>query len=121
MIEETFKDKMDRFVWKVKAKAVVAKENAKQLGQWAVEHPGESLALLSAGGAFVGGINKLANKVEKRRDEKEREKEYYDPQTWNWVHTKRKLTAKEKVELSTRRQNGESVTQILDSMKLLRR
>lgn len=121
MIKDTLKDKVDRIAWKASVKIDHAKQDAKELGKWALNHPGESIALLTAGGAVVGGVNKFASKVVKRHDEKIREKEYYDPQTWNWVQTKRKLTSKEKVELSQRRNNGESVTQILDSMRLLKR
>lgn len=121
MIKDTLKDKVDRLAWKASVKAHQVKQDAKELGKWALDHPGESIALLTAGGAAVGGINSLAGKVMKRHDEKVRDREYYDPQTWNWVQTKRKLTSREKVELSQRRNNGESVTQILDSMRLLKR
>lgn len=121
MIKDTFKNKVDRLKWKADAKINKFKANAKKVGKWASEHPGESIAILSVGATLLGGVNKLANKAVKAKDEYDREREYYDPRLGNWAYTRRKLTAKEKIELSERNKNGESVTQILYSMNLLKR
>lgn len=121
MIKETFRDKVDRLKWKTEVKMNHIKNDVRELGKYALEHPGEAVALASAGGAIVGGVAKVVGKVVKKHEENQRDKEFYDPQTWNWVETKRKLTSKEKVEFSTRRNNGESVTQILNSMRVLKK
>jgi len=120
-VKETIKDKVDRLKWKAQMKADCAKENGKQLVKWVGQHPGEAIALIGTGVTVAGGINKVANKVSRKHDEKQRRKEFYDHKYGNWVTTKRELTGREKVEFAARRDEGESVTAILSSMNLLKK
>ena len=121
MIKDTLKDKMDRLAWKASVKADKAKQAVKEAGKWAMNHPGESIAIASGCGAALTGVNRLASKVRRTIEENRRDKAWYDPRLGGYVYTRRKLTNKEKIELSMRNTNGESVTQILDSMRLLKR
>lgn len=121
MIKETMKDKVDRLVWKAQIKARCAGQNVKQIGKWAFSHPVEAGTIATAGATIIGGTSKIVSKIAKAHAEKDRMKRYYDPRQFNWVRTRRELTGKEKIEFSRRRDNGESVTSILESMGLIKR
>lgn len=120
MIKETTKNKIDRFRWKAQMKLKEIGHNAKELGKWALEHPVEAGTIATAGATVIGGGYRIINKVSNAHVEKARRMRYYDPSQWNWVKTSRELTGREKAEFDRRRKDGESVTSILASMRVLK-
>lgn len=119
-MEFTLKDRMYQMKWKAQKKAKEAGKKVKELARWAVEHPAETSAIAVGVTTVVGGTTKVAKLISKKRAESERMRRYYDPKTYNWVTCRRELTGKEKAEFSRRRDNGESVTRILESMNVIK-
>jgi len=112
----------EKFSEKVKRQAKLfgnsVKETAVGVKDWVKEHPYETIGLLTA----VTALGKMCGKtVGNGLEERRRNRSKYDPQTGSYVKLRRPLTAKEQVELAERRQNGESVTLILDDFGLLKR
>lgn len=129
MTKEEFKLKMAESKEKITEKAKEAKEKISDAGRktvcWVADHPTESIGIATACGAAIGGVNKLVRAVDKKIDiQKEdyrRKTEKYDAKTGSWIKLKRPLTAREEVELAERRENGESLTLIMDSFGVLKR
>lgn len=123
-MEFTFKDRLYQMKWRAQAKAKRACKNTqkgiKNLITWSAEHPMEASAIATGITTVVAGTTKVIKKAAKTRAEEERMRRYYDPKTYNWVTCRRELTGKEKIEFSRRRENGESVTRILESMGLVK-
>ena len=123
-MEFTFKDRLYQMKWRAQAKAKRAckntREGIKNLITWSAEHPMEASAIATGVTTVVAGTTKVIKKAAKTRAEEERMRRYYDPKTYNWVTCRRELTGKEKIEFSRRRENGESVTRILESMGLVK-
>lgn len=118
-MEFTFKDRMYQLKWKAQAKLKRAGDEIKKGASWCVNNPEKASVIATVGMTAIAGTAKVAKNVSKAHAEKERLRRYYDPKTFNWVTCRRELTGKEKVEFSRRRENGESVTRILESMGLL--
>ena len=119
-MEFTLKDKMCQMKWRAAANIKKAGKKAKEAVAWAVEHPAETSAIAVGVTTIAGGTTKVAKHISKKRAESERMRRYYDPKTFNWVTCRRELTGKEKAEFSRRREHGESVTRILESMNVLK-
>ena len=118
-MEFTFKDRLYQMKWRAQAKDKKEGEGLKKGATWCVDNPEKAGAIGTFGMAALAGTTKFIKHVSKQRAEAERMRRYYDPKTFNWVTCRRELTSKEKIEFSHRRENGESVTRILESMGLL--
>lgn len=76
------------------------------------------LAAIPAGAKIIHSTNRArAEAIEQKR----RDVDWYDPVAGEHVITKRKLTPKEKCEVARRRREGETVTEILYDMGLIKR
>lgn len=105
--------KWQEFKWKAKQKFDAAKE-------WCVENKEITAAAISAliGGTFE--IIKIASKADAREEEKELKELYiYDRSMGHYWKLRRKLTNAEYREIERRRQDGESIGEILESMRVL--
>lgn len=125
MTKEQFEGKMEETKRKAKQKVEDIKSSARNVIGWCADHPGETIAGITALGACATGAAKLVGRVDRKlddhREEKRRKLEKYDPVTGSWVMLKRPMTNQQQVELAERRQAGESTTVILSSMGLLKR
>lgn len=119
-MEFTLKDKMCQMKWRAEANLKKAGKKAKEAVAWVAQHPAEASTIAVGVTTIAGGTAKVAKHISKRRAESERMRRYYDPKTFNWVTCRRELTGKEKAEFSRRRDNGESVTHILESLNVLK-
>ena len=93
-----------------------AKEKGNALLEWCIDNP------LKAGIIFsiLTKVGKTAVSEHKyRRDERKRHTREYDPSLGLYYDLKRPLTNREKLELSRRHQNGESIGDILNSFNVL--
>ena len=66
---------------------------------------------------MVRGIKRSANNKEQARL---KENYIWDPSSGMWFETRKKMSSNQRVEFSRRRENGESVGSILNSMKILK-
>ena len=65
----------------------------------------------------VKGIRRSANNKEQARL---KENYIWDPSSCMWLETRKKMSSHQRVEFARRRENGESVGSILNSMKILK-
>lgn len=65
----------------------------------------------------VRGIKRSANT---RAQARLKENYIWDPSSGMWFETRKKMSSNQRVEFSKRRENGESVGSILNSMKILK-
>lgn len=109
--------KREERIRKFKAKV---NETADKVKDFVADHPAESLALLTTA---IGSAVGLARRADRKRDIREqqrlREEYIYDRSIGDYWHTRRKLTNAEKLEIERRRRAGESLGDILKSMRLL--
>lgn len=102
-------------LWKRKFKAKID-----QAVEIVKEHPTESLALATA---TVGGLFGLVKRHDRNsaiREQQRLKDEYiYDRSLGTYWKIRRKRTPVENLEIERRRKNGESLGDILSSMKLL--
>lgn len=111
-----------------KEKVQDAKTNAKFAVQnalaWAVENKELVIAAIPLATIGANGINKTVNAITRSRAAKAEEavkKLYvYDRRNGMYLKLRKTLTSAQKSEIDRRRQNGETLTQILTSMRMLR-
>lgn len=105
--------KWEDFKWKVKCKYDKAKE-------WCIQNKELVIAAVPAliTGAFE--IIKIASKADAREEEKELKELYiYDRSMGHYWKLRRRLTNSEYREIERRRAEGESMGEILESMRVL--
>lgn len=109
--------KKEAKIRKLKAKVEEIKNKAVDL---ITEHPTEALAL---GTTLIGSAVGLARRADRKKDLREqqrlREEYIYDRSLGSYWKTRRKLSNSEKLEIERRRRQGESLGEILRSMRLL--
>lgn len=113
-LKEKAKTKFDQVCAEAKAKF----NNVKY---WIMQNPEGASVIFAALIPVVRFIVKHGTRY--FRDKKvtdAREKSWYDPRTGSWWMLRRKLTSKERLHIERRYKNGESLGDILDSMKLLK-
>lgn len=125
MNKEEFKDKFDEkandLKWKLRWKGEQAKNLGRDAVVWGMNHPVEAAGIVGGIATVVGGINKVGNRREKRREDKIKETRVYDNRTGFYCYLKKPLTANQKAELASRQLNGESVTAVLKSWNVLKK
>lgn len=86
--------------------------------EYAIEHPGQTIAALSAFGVAAGKVAKIQ---ETRAEDRRRACDYYDPRTGKWSSAKKRPTPQQSAEIERRyRMNKESYREILYDMGLLK-
>lgn len=109
--------KREAKIRKLKAKVEEIKNKAVD---FVTDHPTESLALLTT---LIGSAVGLARRADRKKDLREQQRlkeEYiYDRSLGSYWKTRRKLSNSEKLEIDRRRRQGESLGEILRSMRLL--
>lgn len=109
--------KREAKIRKVKAKVEEIKNKAVD---FVTDHPTETLALATT---LIGSAVGLARRADRKKDIREqqrlREEYIYDRSLGSYWKTRRKLSNSEKLEIERRRRQGESLGEILRSMRLL--
>lgn len=109
--------KREAKIRKIKAKVEEIKNKAVD---FVTDHPTESLALATT---LIGSAVGLARRADRKKDIREqqrlREEYIYDRSLGSYWKTRRKLSNSEKLEIERRRRQGESLGEILRSMRLL--
>ena len=109
--------KREAKIRKIKAKVEEIKNKAVD---FVADHPTEALAL---GTTLIGSAVGLARRADRKKDLREqqrlREEYIYDRSLGSYWKTRRKLSNSEKLEIERRRRQGESLGEILRSMRLL--
>lgn len=109
--------KREERIRKMKAKVEELKNKVKD---FVAEHPTESLAFVATAiGATVTHVRRLDRKKDLREQQRLREEYIYDRSLGSYWKTRRKLSNAEKLEIERRRRSGESLGEILRSMRLL--
>jgi hypothetical protein len=112
---------------KVESKWHAFKENAKRKAQqgiqWIRENPESAGLLATACTALIGGGLKISKSLVRthnlKKEQYNKERYIYDRSLGMYLHTKRPLRNKDYVTINRRRQNGEKLSDILESMKIL--
>lgn len=109
--------KKEARIRKLKAKVEEMKDKVKD---FVMDHPTEALALATT---LIGSAVGLARRADRKKDLREqqrlREEYIYDRSLGSYWKTRRKLSNSEKLEIERRRRQGESLGEILRSMRLL--
>lgn len=109
--------KREAKIRKLKAKVEEIKNKAVD---FVTDHPTEALALATT---LIGSAVGLARRADRKKDLREqqrlREEYIYDRSLGSYWKTRRKLSNSEKLEIERRRRAGESLGEILRSMRLL--
>lgn len=101
--------------WKAKIKS--GWDKTKQL---IVEHPAESVAVLtSVIGAGVGLIKRADRKADLKKAEQLKDRYIYDRSIGGYWHTRRKLTSSDMLEIERQKKAGRGTGEILRDMRLL--
>lgn len=112
---DDFKKEAQKRKWKEKLDKV--KQKANDLVKWGIEHPIESMAI-------IGAVTSLGNKAFKyrqtRAEDTRRLVDFYDTRLGRHVLSRRPLTRHEQIEVDRRFNDGESYTQILADLGLLK-
>ena len=83
---------------------------------WAVENP-EKAAIVGAGLTYIA---KNVPKIKRAKDEQDyRDRYIYNRSTGSYIKLRKPMTVRQQCEFDERKRNGESVTQILLSMRLI--
>lgn len=113
----TFKEKFDSAVHTAKAKV-------KECINWCVANKEFVLAAIPAAVVTVDKVTKTVNHITSneatRTAERMKKLHYYDRKNDTYLNLKKPMTNAQKVEFDRRKAKGESATQILSSMGLLR-
>lgn len=111
---DNFKQSVKYRVWKMKEGT---KQTAIKVGHWCRENP-EAAVIASSFtiGAVSGIASGISSAAKRRRDDTS----VYDPVNFMYVRVKKPLTTKQQIELDERRKRGQSVTEALKEMRLLR-
>ena len=106
----------EEFKEKTKDLYEAGKQKANDVLDWAVENP-EKAAIVGAGLTYIA---RNAPKIKKAKDEDDYRNRYiYNRSTGSYIKLRKPMTVRQQCEFDERKRNGESVTQILMSMRLI--
>lgn len=119
MAGENFKEKVKLWQWEVDNWLYRQEEKAK----WIWDNHKEEILVIAPGViALTKKLVKEVNRTKRLNEDKfHRERTVYNRSSGSFIELKRKLTAKEQLELDRRKRNGESVAQILFDMGVIRK
>ena len=97
-----------------------AKEKLDQAWSFCKEHPAESLAAATAGiGGLMGLIKRHDRYTTLRKEQELKDRYIYDRSIGKYWKTRKVPTVGEQLEIERRKKSGESMGDILSSMRLL--
>lgn len=103
---------------------IKVKVKAHETYEWIVTHKEEATFIATTGVAAIGAVGKIIRTIDRKVDlkkEKDLKELYvYDRSRGKYHRLRHKMTTREAIEFDRRRQEGETVTQILSSMDLIR-
>ena len=106
--------------FKIEAKKRQIKEKVREAWEFAKEHPAESLALATA---TVGGLTGLIKRADRhsaiRKEQELKDRYIYDRSIGKYGKTRKVPSTGQQLEIERRKKNGESMGDILSSMRLL--
>ena len=109
---------LKKFKWEARKRQ--AKEKLNEAWQFCKEHPAESLALATA---TVGGLTGLIKRADKhatvRKEQELKDRYVWDASLGKWWTMRKKPSTGQQLEIERRKKNGESMGDILSSMRLL--
>ena len=110
----------DEIKWELRKRKVKTffKELPGKTVKFVNEH-GKELAAAIPTAVIIG--RKLSKIHDDRKEQYHRDREIYDYSLHRWCELKRKMTQKEELEFKERRRKGETVYDILNSMRILKR
>lgn len=113
----TFKEKL----YDAKQKA---KDKVHDIVNWAVENKELAIASIPlwtiAANGVVKGVNNFARMRTIKAEEDVKKLYVYDRRNGMYLHLRKALSESQKAEIDRRRRNGETLTQILTSMRMLK-
>lgn len=100
------------------------KSKAEEVGKWAMDHPQESVGILTGLGVVIGGVTKFTKGIIRnhtvRMERYNKERYIYDHSLNAWLKTKRPLKNKDVVKINAiRRKTGEKLSEVLARLNLL--
>lgn len=111
---------VDLKAFKIEAKKRQIKEKLGQAWEFAKEHPAEALALATA---TVGGLTGLVKRADRhatiRKEQELKDRYIYDRSLGKYWKTRKAPSVGQQLEIERRKKNGESMGDILSSMRLL--
>lgn len=113
---------MDKTMLKFRIESYKRKGKAKLDQAWELckEHPAEAIAL---GTTFVGGMLGLVKRADRnaamRKEQELKDRYIYDRSLGKYWKTRKTPSVGEQLEIERRKRNGESMGDILSSMRLL--
>lgn len=100
-----------------------AKHKMQQGMQWVRDNPESAGILATVGTAALGSGVKIAKSLVRthnlRREQFNKERYIYDRSLGMYLRTKRPLRNKDYISINRRRKNGEKLSDILESMRIL--
>ena len=109
---------IDKFKWEARKRQ--AKEKLNEAWQFCKNHPAESFALATTAAGGLFGLAKRADRNRAIKQEQDLKDRYvWDASLGQWWTMRRKPTTGQKLEIERRKKNGESMGDILSSMRLL--
>ena len=94
----------------------------KKKWQWCVDNPELAVTIATIAVSVLGGAAKcLLPKINSNMEQKALRSRLYDPQNGGYLYTRKPMSTSQMVELDRRRRAGQSVTQALDEMNVLKR
>jgi len=97
------------------------KKKIKDAAQWCADNKEISVPIIVGTAAIITKLGKAGvTMAMQNHNDKARLNRVYDPSNGYYLDLKRALRTYEKIELDARRRDGESVTQILADMRLLK-
>ena len=94
-----------------------AKETALKAAYWAADN---KEVVIGAGTLLLGGARLGYKQHKQNREDRIRERRFYDPRKGRYSEARRNLSKKELTQIERRYDNGESYRSILDDMGLLK-
>lgn len=111
---------VDLKAFKIEAKKRQIKEKVGQAWEFCKEHPAESFALATTAVGGLFGLAKRADRQHTLKKEQELKDRYiYDRSLGKYWKTRKTPTTGQQLEIERRKKNGESMGDILSSMRLL--
>lgn len=106
---------MNTFMEQIKGKACSAKN-------WCVEHQKELMVYIPIGVSFVTEVIKIASKNASNKEARRLKDNYiYDRSHGHYYELSHKLNSSEHLMIDMRRDNGESLPEILSAMDVLKK
>lgn len=103
---------------------IKVKVKARETYQWIVTHKEEAAFVVTTSIAAISAVEKIIRTIDRKVDlkkEKDLKELYvYDRSRGKYHRLRHKMTTREAIEFDQRRREGETVTQILSSMDLIK-